>query len=184
MLVSNTVMCAEAQMGRKKGAMKVTERAKVFSSLICRGKIRAAIRYACEREKEGVLMPEDTDEKSGDLLFDTLKAKHPDARDIPVENLPTFESCPYLIEVEVTDENVEQAAKKLSRSAGPSGIHSISMSYWLLKFGGESARLRKSMASMVEWLANGYPPWVAYRAMTWGRLVGLVECPGVSLIGI
>jgi len=38
MLVSNTVMCAEAQMGRKKGTMKVTERVKVFSSLICRRK--------------------------------------------------------------------------------------------------------------------------------------------------
>ena len=103
-------------------------------------------------------MPGDTDEKSGDLVFDTLKAKHPDARDVPVENLPTFESCPDLIEVEVTDENVEQAAKKISGSAGPSGIDSISMSHWLLKFGAASGRLRKSIASMVEWLANGYHP--------------------------
>ena len=38
-------------MGRKKGSMKVKEKAKVFSSLICRGKIRAVIRYTCEREK-------------------------------------------------------------------------------------------------------------------------------------
>ena len=30
MLVSNTVMCAEARKGRKNGTMKVTERAKVF----------------------------------------------------------------------------------------------------------------------------------------------------------
>ena len=51
MLVPNTVMCAEAQMGRNKGTMKVTERTKFSPSLICRGKIRAAIRYACEREK-------------------------------------------------------------------------------------------------------------------------------------
>ena len=164
--------------------MKVTERTKVCSSLICRGKIRAVIKYAYEREKGGALMPGNTDDKSGDLVFDTLKAKHLDARAVSVENLSIFESCQDLIEVEVTDENVEQAAKKLSRSAGPSGIHSISMSYWLLKFGGESARLRKSMAIVVEWLANGYPPWAAYRAMTWGRLVGLDECPGVSLIGI
>ena len=111
-------------------------------------------------------MPGNTHGKSGDLVFDTLKAKHPDARDVSVENLLIFESCLDLIEVEVTDENVEQAAKKLSGLAGPSGIDSISMSYWLLKFGGASARLRKSIASMVEWLANGYPPWTAYHAMT------------------
>ena len=39
MLVSNTVMCAEAQMGRKKGAINVKDRANVCLSLSCRGKI-------------------------------------------------------------------------------------------------------------------------------------------------
>ena len=102
-------------------------------------------------------MPGDTDDKSGDLVLDTLRVKNLDARDVLVENLPIFESCPDLIEVEMTDENVEQAAKKISESADPSGIDSISMSHWLLKFEGASARLHKSIASMVEWLVNGYP---------------------------
>ena len=48
MLTSNTVMCVEAQMGRQKSAMNIKKRAKVVSSLICRGKIQAAIRYVCE----------------------------------------------------------------------------------------------------------------------------------------
>ena len=86
--------------------------------------------------------------------------------------------------MEVAGENVEQTAKRLSGSAGPSGIDSISMSHWLLKFGGANARLRKSIASMVEWLANCYYPWAAFRAMTWGRLVGLDKHPGVRPIGI
>ena len=37
---------------------------------------------------------------------------------------------------------------------------------------------------MVKWLANSYPPWAAYRAITWCRLVGLDKCPGVQPIGI
>ena len=82
------------------------------------------------------------------------------------------------------DENIEQNAKKLSGSVGPSEIESISMSHWLLKFGGSSAILRNSIASVVEWLANGYPPWAAYHVMIWGRLVGLDKCPGVRPIGI
>ena len=86
--------------------------------------------------------------------------------------------------MEVTDENMEQAAKKLSGSAGPSGIDSISISHWLLKFEVSSGRLRKRIASMVEWLANEYSPWAAYRAMTWSKLVGLDKWPGVRPIGI
>ena len=75
-------------------------------------------------------------------------------------------------------------AKRLSGSAGPSGIDSVSMSHWLLKFGGASTNLRRSVAKFVEWLANDYPPWASYRAMTWSRLVGLDKCPGVRPIGI
>lgn len=32
----------------------------------------------------GVLIPEDIDEKSGDLVVDTLKAKHSEAKDVLV----------------------------------------------------------------------------------------------------
>ena len=79
---------------------------------------------------------------------------------------------------------MERVAKKLSGSAGPSGVDSISMPHWLLKFGEASASLRKSITKLVEWLANGYPPWTAYRAMMWSRLVGLDKYPGVRPIGI
>ena len=79
---------------------------------------------------------------------------------------------------------MKRIAKKLSGSTGLSGVDSISMSYWLLKFGGVSASLRESIAKLVEWLANGYPHWAAYRAMMWSRLVGLDKCPGVRPIGI
>ena len=95
-----------------------------------------------------------------------------------------FESCPEFIEVEAIDENVEQVSKKLSGSVCLSGIVSISMSHWLLKFGGASARLRKSIASMIEWLANSCHPWVEYCTTTWDRLVGLDKCSGVRTISI
>ena len=35
--------------------------------MICRRKIRAAIRYISERGKYGILIPGETDEKTGDL---------------------------------------------------------------------------------------------------------------------
>ena len=101
-----------------------------------------------------------------------------------MQNLPVFDSCPDLIDVQVTDDAVEEVAKHLSGSAGPSGIDSSSLSQWLLKHGGASSNLRKTMAKLVEWLANSCPPWAAYRALTWGRLIGLDKCPGVRPVGI
>ena len=75
-------------------------------------------------------------------------------------------------------------ARRLSGSAGPSGIDSVAMSHWLLKFGGASTKLRRSIAKFSGWLTNDCPPWAAYRAITWSRLVGLENCPGVQPIGI
>ena len=37
---------------------------------------------------------------------------------------------------------------------------------------------------LTEWLANGYPPWAVYQAITSCRLVALDKCPCVRLIGI
>ena len=149
-LASSTVLCAEAQMNRIRGIVTIKERAKIFSALICRGKMRAAIRYAGEREKGGILMPGDVGEKTGDLVSEILESKHPVVRDVKISSLPIFESCPELINIEVTEDNVEKVANRLSGSAGPSGIDSMSISHWLLKFGGTSTNLRSSVAKFVE----------------------------------
>ena len=61
-----------------------------------------------------------------------------------------FDSCPELIQIEVTDEDIESVAKRLSGYAGPSGIDSIYMYHWLLRFGGTSAKLRKCIAKSIE----------------------------------
>ena len=102
------------------------------------------------KEKGGILMPGDTDEKTGDLVCDTLKQKNIEGRHVVVENPLLFDFYPEKIQIEVTDENVESVAKKMSGSAGPSGIDSIYMYHWLLRFGGTSAKLRKCIAKSIE----------------------------------
>ena len=89
-LISSTILCAEANLRHKRGKISIKERAKVFSSLVCRGKVRAAIRYACERDKDGVLMPGDTDAKSGSLVSETLLNKYPSRYDFSIKNLLFF----------------------------------------------------------------------------------------------
>ena len=44
--------------------------------------------------------------------------------------------------------------------------------------------LRTTIARLVEYLSNGYPPWASYRVMMYCRDIGLDKCPGVRPIGI
>ena len=128
-------------------------------------------------------MPNDIDDKTGGLVSETIASKHPDGKDVDITNLPAYEECAELIEIQVSDEIVEQASRNLSGGAGLTGLDSSSLTHWLLKHGGASMILRKAVAKMVEWLANSHPPWAAHRALTWNRLIGLDKCPGVRPIG-
>ena len=150
MLTSRTILCAAANMRRKKGKANVDEIAKVLTSLVCRGKIRSAIRHACERDKGGVLMPGDTERKTGDIASDTLHNEHTDGQDVDTENLPVFEDCPDLTDAMVADDAVEEVAKHISGGTGPSGFGSSLISQWQLKHRGTSAKSLKTTTSLVE----------------------------------
>ena len=96
--------------------------------------MRAAIWYASEREKGGILMPGDVDEKSRVLVCEVLESKHSIERDVEISSFPIFESYRELVNIEVIEDSVEKVARKLSGSAGLSGIDSVYMSHWLLKY--------------------------------------------------
>ena len=59
-----------------------------------------------------------------------------------------------------------------------------SLKIWLLKFGYNSTRLRTTVETFVYWLANGTPPWMAYHAFMYGRLIMLDKHPGVRPVGL
>ena len=86
--------------------------------------------------------------------------------------------------MDITEDIVEQVARRLSGSAGPGGSDAQAIQQWLLRFGGASQELRRAVAKFVSWMANDSPPWAAYRAIKAGRLIGLDKCPGVRPVGI
>ena len=53
---------------------------------------------------------------------------------------------------------------------------------WLLKFGEDSTRLSTSFEIFVDWLANGSPPWAAYREFMSDRLIALDKQPSIRLV--
>ena len=62
--------------------------------------------------------------------------------------------------------------------------HDILCSNTVIKFGEDSTRLRNSIETFVDWLANGSPPCTTYRAFMSDRLIALNKQPGVRLVGV
>ena len=160
------------------------QRAKIFQGKMLRGDVRGAVKFLTETEKGGILMPDDTDEKTGLSVEEVLRSKHPNARSVDVSLLPQFDSTPAFVDIDITPTVVERVAHDLHGAAGLGGSDAVAVSQWLTGFGDSSDRLRNVLASFTSWMANGFPPWAAYRALMAGRLLALDKCPGVRPIGI
>ena len=60
--------------------------AQSFQETVLSGNLRQAIRWATDREGGGCLLQEDKCTKTGGLVAEVLREKHPDMRVPPVEN--------------------------------------------------------------------------------------------------
>ena len=158
--------------------------AKTFTRLVMQGKLRSAVRFVTERDQGRILEGDDIDVKSGLPVREVLASKHPPAVSPPIEELEPYEVVPVMPSLDITVDVVEKIAKKMSGAAGPGGTDAIALQHWLLRFGVESALLREAVASFARFMANGSPPFAAYRAIVSNRLVALDKCPGVRPLGV
>jgi hypothetical protein len=148
------------------------------------GRLRQAVRQVLHEDEDGGVLPlDEIDPKSGKVVLEVLKDKHPKMRDpdLGIEDgaFEEYEELPEPIPLCISVETVEKVASKLSGAAGTSGTDAIDARNLLLRFGSASEKLRRELAKWAEWLSNGHPPWAAYRALMACRLVALDKCPGV-----
>jgi hypothetical protein len=163
--------------------------ARSFNAKVLSGRLRAATRNLTNRDGGEVLKPDDTCTKTGRPVVEVLHSKHPELREPPSVGSATgafepYGNTPQPIPVDITAEDVEAVATRLTGAAGPGGTDAVDLRNWLLRFGKESEALREEMALWASWLANGNPPWAAYRALMAARLVALDKQPGVRPVGI
>jgi hypothetical protein len=184
MLIRDTERDLKSFLSTKQGNVTAEQRAKIFHRKMLRGDVRGAVRYLTEREKGGILLPDDIDEKSGNTISEVLESKHPDARTPDANSLPKYSNTPDFVDVDITEESVEKVARRLSGSAGLGGTDSHALQHWLLRFGAASRKLRIALAEFTDWLSNSFPPWAAYRAIIAGRLCAVDKCPGVRPLGV
>ncbi len=184
MLVQDTERDMQAYLSSKQKGTTPAQRLSIYHRLVLQGKLRQAVRYLTDREKGSILMPDDIDEKTGDSVTTVLESKHPDARVPDVSFFQSYPNTPDFVDLDITEDSVEKVAGRLSGSAGLGGSDAYACSHWLLKFGTASRKLRVALAGLSAWMANGFPPWAAYRALMAGRLLALDKSPGVRPIGV
>ena len=128
---------------------------------------------------------EDTGLKTDQPVLEVLRSKNPEACTLTAGSLEAYGGKPLaMVPVDITDMKLETVARLQSGSAGPGEVDSISLQHCLMRFGVTGIGLRQIVGGFGDWMANGQPPWAAYRALIFGRLIGIYNCPRVRLVGM
>ena len=127
MLVQDTVRTSRALISTMRRGMSEESVAKTFTSMVLKGKIRAAVRFATLRGEGGVLKATDIDEKTGKSVLEVLQSKHPAAVEPPVEELEDYDVYTDMLEPDITSDTVLEVAAKLSGAGGPGGVDAIEL---------------------------------------------------------
>ena len=123
MLVEDTLRSCTQYLTAVRREETAEYRAKTFHSLVLREKLRTAVRWITEREKGGVILPEDNCTKTGDRVMEVLHTKHPKARPLSAACMDVYpNNPPEMVPVDITDDVVLAVTGRLSGGAGPGGM--------------------------------------------------------------
>eukprot|EP00957_Ditylum_brightwellii_P012013 906307-Ditylum_brightwellii.AAC.1 len=107
-LVEDTVATARRQMPANQHQESDAHVTKTFVNMLFQGKLRQAVRWLTGREKGGSLSPNDRCTKSGEVVSEVLRSKHPEPVEPQEEALQAFPHVPAFMDVNVTASVVEK----------------------------------------------------------------------------
>jgi hypothetical protein len=134
MLVQGNESTLELNLHKKQGPETPDQQAKTFHQKVLKSDLRGAMRYLTEREKGGVLLPDDVCSKIGLRVAGVLDSKHPTTREPDPDAFHQNESCPEFIDINVTEDAVEKTARKMSGATCLGRGDSYTVKHWLLGF--------------------------------------------------
>ena len=125
-----------------------------------------------------MLLPVDIYSKTGRLVMDVLRDKHPAMRNQDLEepecySFEEYEEDPDVFSLNIPEEDVMWVAGNLLVSASPSGTDAMAFQSCILRFGQESTSPKDEMVAWKDWISNKSPPWAVYHAIMTARLVAL-----------
>ena len=160
-------------------ALTDDSKARSFNGLVQSGCLHQVVHRLTSRDEGGVLHPDSLDTKTGRKGSDVLADKNPDGHQPPIKALKDYTKAPEPLQLQVGYESFESTARKLSGSAGPSGIDAIDLQHWMFRFRAVSKNLLNKLILWTEWLVNAPPSWSAYRAMMACCLIAIDKQPVV-----
>ena len=148
---------------------------KVFTRLMLKGNVRAAVRWLTEHSGGGVLKPSDSTTIGGTSMtvLEALTLKHPDPCTPPDWVLPSMDRLPFLEDSEITGSHILTIAHQLQGGAGPGGCDASHWQDVLLRYGTSSTRLRDSVAGLCHYLCDSIVSWDNIRALVASCLIAL-----------
>ena len=137
-LIREAEQC-DRKLPNSSGVITSEKEIKIFSDLILQGRLREAVRFITDRQGGGIMDPSDDAVKPlGKTVLEVLIEKHPEQR-IPIaEDFMPCDSLPAMIQPTITNAHIEKSARKLSGSAGISGLDSFQLQRVLMRFGKQS----------------------------------------------
>ena len=110
-LVKDTYNSAMWYLGQDCETKTMEERHQTILNLVLKGKLREAVQFVCERDKEGILQPDELAEDCTGTINNTitsfLETKHFNKTITSCATLETYEEKPIFIPVNITEEAVE-----------------------------------------------------------------------------
>ena len=93
-----------------------------------------------------------------DTVASVLEGKYLHKKIPSCATLETYEETHIFFPINIKEQSFELGARRLLGGSGPGGTVSEALHVWLMKVGEDNQRLRTSVDSFVDWLANGSPP--------------------------
>ena len=97
-------------LGKYRGTQTTEERHQTFLNLVLKGKLFEAVQFVCDREKGGVLQPDelaaDRTGKINETVPLVLEGKNPSETIPSCVTLETYDETPIFIPVDITEEAV------------------------------------------------------------------------------
>ena len=108
--MEDTYNSVTGYLGKICGTQSMEERHQTFSGLVMKGKLRKAIQFVCEREKEGVFQPGKLAADSTGTINETVTSEL--ERINPIETITScttlemYEETPIFIPVNIKEEAI------------------------------------------------------------------------------
>eukprot|EP00957_Ditylum_brightwellii_P048908 3710482-Ditylum_brightwellii.AAC.1 len=98
----------------------------VYTHMFLQGKLRQVVGWVTGRDKGYLLLPTDTDSKTGLPVGEVLLSKHPNPTPPPESAFEEYKDLPAFIDLYITAGTVMQITSRMQGPAGPGGMEAVS----------------------------------------------------------